>query len=187
MKGKTLGLFFLLYTFFPVKSVYAAIYINEIYPKTEDISKQWVELYNSGDESVSLDRWKLENSSGEITSFTFNASALIQPKSFLLFYQTQTGINLNKSGDSVKLTDEKNNLIDQQRYEGILGYNMSVGKSNDGGFGWSVCTVATPDKPNNCPAPTNTPIPPTLFPTDTPKPSEIPPSIIPSMAGIVVK
>jgi len=174
MKRISFALFFLTFVFFPINSIYAAIHISEIYPKTEDVTKQWIELYNSGNESVSLDRWRLENSSGEITSFILNASAIIEAHSFLLFYQAQTGINLNKSGDTVKLTDEKNNTIDQQRYEGILGYNMSVGNSYEGKSGWSICTVATPNQPNNCPTPTIIPVLPTLIPTETPIPIPTP-------------
>lgn len=156
--------------------LYANVTINEILPKTEDDSKQWIELYNTGNESVSLDRWRLENTTGETKSFLFNASSVIQGRSFLTFYQTQTGIILNKNGDTVRLIDEKNTVIDSQSYPGILGYYMTMGRTIDGEGVWSICTSATPNKINICPVPTSTPVPPTVIPTLVPtsEPTSIP-------------
>jgi hypothetical protein len=172
-------------------SIHAEVVINEVFPKTDDISKEWIELYNNGTEPVSLDRWKLENTSGDTKIFSMNASSRILAHDFLIFYQTQTAMSFNKEGDTVRLVDENNNLIDSQGYQGILGYNMSVGRSSDGGGSWVICTTRTPNKPNNCPAPTITPIPlptevpPTPLPTETPAipptPTLVPiPTIIPT-------
>ncbi len=44
--------------------VYASVVINELYPKPSDEQSEWIELYNSGSESVSLNLWKLENTEG---------------------------------------------------------------------------------------------------------------------------
>lgn len=159
---------------FVAPHVSAAVVINEIFPKASDAKFAWVELYNSGDQSVSLDRWRIENAAG--ASFILNASAIISPRGFLTFYQSQTGITFSVEGDTVKLIDEKNTLLDTQSYPGILGYNTSMGRSVDGGAGWTICMpapeyTATPNKPNKCPAPTPTPtaLPsPTFFPSPTP-------------------
>lgn len=164
-------LLFLL-TFAP--HVSAAIVINEIFPKTEPITNEWIELYNTDTNPVTLDKWRLENASGSNASI-FNASATIGPKEFLTIYQTQSGLTLNINGDTVRLFDDKNILVDSQSYPGTLGYNTSMGRSSDGGSGWVICTpnpeyVSTPNTTNKCPQPpTNTPTSTlTITPTNTP-------------------
>ena len=150
--------------------VHASVVINEILPKIEDAKGSWIELYNNGSEPVSLDRWKIENTVGEVKTYTLNASAIIQSHGFLIFYNNDTGIPLNKSGDVVKLTDEKNTILDSQTYPGILGYNIAVGRTTDGGGIWVVCAFPTGGKTNNCLAPTETP----TLPTPIPIPTAIP-------------
>ncbi len=65
-------------------TAFAAVVINEMYPKYADPAWEWVELYNTGSESVSLDRWKLAHTAGDGEPFILNASAVIQPHGFLL-------------------------------------------------------------------------------------------------------
>jgi hypothetical protein len=151
--------------------VHAAVVINEIFPKTEDVTLEWIELYNTGDTSVSLNQWKLSHSAGDAKSFIFNAR-VIDPHGFMLFSQPDTGISLDKSGDTVRLMDDRGTTIDSQSYLGTLGYNTSMGRSPDGGISWTACTVATANKPNDCPqaTPTQTPTP-TPIPTNTPIPT----------------
>ncbi len=176
-------LLFFLPPFFTDTPVRAAVVINELLPKTEPATQEWVELYNTGSESVSLNQWRLQNSTG--TVFILNASWNINPHGFLTVTGSQTGISFAINGDTVQLFDEKNIEMDSQSYPGTLGYNTSMGRSTDGGDGWVICAPdpynATPDKPNNCPlAPT--PIPTagaTPFPTATLTPSPLPTKIPP--------
>jgi hypothetical protein len=177
---------FLLLFFTPV--AHAAVVINEVFPKTVNVENEWIELYNTGTEPVTLDRWKLENTSGDTKTYIFNGSSVIEAHSFLMFFGSQTQISLNKNGDTIRLLDENGNLRDSKTYQGTLGYNTSMGSSTDGGGDWTICTTATPNKTNNCPAPTATPVPPTPMPTSapTPIPTAIPtplPSPTPSPTG----
>lgn len=149
-------LFFFLLGIVPI--AHAAIVINEIFPKPSDETSEWIELYNNGSDSVSLDRWKLQNTQGTPKTFIMNASSIIQPNNFLILFQSQTGINLQNEGDSVQLIDANGSPVDSQSYPGILGYNTSMGRSVDGVGSWTICTTpATPNKPNNCPTPSITP------------------------------
>jgi hypothetical protein len=173
---------FLFSPFFTNNSVYAAVVINEIFPKTSDVTWEWVELYNTGSESISLDRWKLDHTAGDAKSYILNAGAIIQPHGFLTFYGSQTTITFSIEGDTVRLFDVNGALVDNQSYPGILGYNTSMGRSSDGGGSWAMCTTATFNTTNDCPqpSPTPTPIPtststpsPTPLPTNTPTPTPI--------------
>lgn len=164
--------------FFTVaRRVSAAVVVNEIFPKSADVTTTWIELYNTGPETISLDRWRLENNSSG--TYILNASAIISPNAFLTLYQPQTGLTFSIEGDAVRFFDHKNNLIDSQSYPGTLGYNTSIGRSTDGGAGWMTCApspdyVATPNKPNKCPPPASPTATPTSAPTVTPTPSNTP-------------
>ena len=160
--------------------VHAGVVINELYPKPTDEQSEWIELYNSGSESVSLNLWKVENTEGEKKSFIINASAIIQPKSFLLLPKSQTGITMRNDGDTVRLIDQNNATVDTQSFQGILGYNNSVGRTVDGAGVWSTCTSATPEGKNICPEPSPTPSPLVSFtPTATATP-------IPTVEPVVI-
>lgn len=165
-----------------VSSAHAAVVINEVFPKTDDATKEWIELYNTGSDPVSMDRWTLQNTNVPTQTFMMNASSIIQSNGFLTFMQSQTGISLNVNGDTVRLSDEKNNLMDSQTYPGTLGFNTSMGRSPDGGNSWTICNSVTYNQKNDCPiaTPTLTPTPsdtPTPMPTATPTP---PPTPIPT-------
>lgn len=141
--------------------VFGAIVINEVFPKTSDPKYSWVELYNNGTESVSLDRWTLASST---KSFMMNASSIIVPNGFLTFSGSQTSLEFNKEGDTVKLTDDKGVQVDNQSYPGTLGYNTAIGRTTDGGGVWVICSTGTQNQKNDCPEPSPTP---TLTPTPT--------------------
>lgn len=174
------AVFFLFYlTIGATSSAHAAVVINEVFPKTDDVTKEWIELYNTGSDPVSMDRWTLQNTNAPTQTFMMNASSIIQPNGFLTFMQSQTNISLNVNGDTVRLSDEKNNQVDSQTYPGTLGFNTSMGRSPDGGNSWTICNTVTYDQKNDCPVatPTLTPTPsntPTPFPTATPTPLPTP-------------
>lgn len=173
---------FLLVPYLPVgrASVYAAVLINEICPKECGAEKtQWIELYNNGNNLVSLAEWKLENVGGDKKTYTIPPETTIVANGFATFSQAQTAINLYSEGDTVKLFDAGNAVVDSQGYPSILGYNTSMGRSVDGAGVWTICTGWTKHLTNNCPAPTNTPTPlPTKMPTSTPSPTLTPSSTV---------
>lgn len=165
----------LLFFFLIPTQAFADVVINEIYPKPTDEQSEWIELYNTAAESVSLNLWKLENVTGEKKSFIINASAIIQGHGFLIFPKSQTSISLTNEGDTVRLIDAQGAIMDSQGYNGTLGFNTSVGRSPDGGIGMTICTSATMEAKNDCPIPTPTPSS-APSPTNSPvlTPTEIP-------------
>ena len=167
--------------FFFKSSVYAAVLINELYPKTSDITLEWVELYNTGTETVSLNQWRLDHTGTNSQSFVLNASMTIQPHGFLTINENQSTIVFSIDGDTVRLFDANGALVDSQSYPGILGYNTSMGRSSDGAGSWTICTIPTYNMTNNCPPPTPTPTAlPTTTPTETPVPLKQPLVVTPT-------
>ena len=167
-------------------SVSAAVLINEICPKEcGDEKTQWVELYNNGENPVSLEGWKLQNTSGNNHTFTIPGGYIINPGpgNFWAFDQSLTSIQMDGQGDTVILLDSGNNQKDSQSYPSILGYNTSMGRSVDGSGTWAMCTSWTKNLANICPAPTVTPTP---LPTQVPKlPASTPsPTLTPTPTAV---
>lgn len=86
-----------------IEKNYQGLYINEIMPNPigDDKKNEWIELYNSTLEPIDLSGFLLLDKSGE--AFLIPQGKIIQPKSFLVFYSSETKISLNNSGDSLKL------------------------------------------------------------------------------------
>ncbi len=182
-----------LFLFFPLATssmpqAVAAVVINEIFPKpVPDETAEWIELYNTGPDQVSLGNWRLENIKEPKGTFIMSASVQIPVGGIVALYQSQTGIKLNDEGDEVKLFNPENNQMDSQSYPSTLGFNNSVGRSTDGSGSWTVCEKYTPNHLNDnfCPAPTSAPTP-TSTPTPTRSPTQIPsptpmPTLLPTL------
>jgi len=165
----------------------AAVVINELLPKTTDPADEWVELYNTGSSTVSLNQWSIKNNRGNQKTFVLNASNIIQPNGYIVLTEPQTGIQFAVDGDTAELRDNNNTLIDSESYQGTLGFNTPMGRSPDGANNWLVCnSPAVPNQPNNCPTPTPSPTPtvtPVPTPTNTPAPIDQPAQTQPTEAA----
>lgn len=147
--------------------LYQNIYISEIYPFPNDSEKEWVELFNNNDYEVNLNGWYLDDKENSGAS-PKKIDLKILAKQYGVF-EFNSSI-LNNNGDSVRLLDYKNNVIND------LEYNSSEkAKSlsrND--FSQDILCITNPTKNNsneNCtitPTATLTPkISITIYPTLT--------------------
>lgn len=141
--------------------IFAAIFINEFSYQT---SSDWVELYNSECSSMSLEGWKIRDS----TESQFKSlSGTILPKNVLSF--DITFLN-NSTPDSIRLfspenTDNPYSQITIPMTDFVTSSeNQSVGLEVDGGNNWKVFENNTKDSFNfagnePCPEVTATPTP----------------------------
>ncbi|MDE2030950.1 MAG: lamin tail domain-containing protein [Patescibacteria group bacterium] len=153
---------------------------------------EWVELYNNGNKAVDLTGWyirdSLDTSNHTImidTAHTGLSSQTIDPKGFLVVYMNKALFN-NNSGDSVRLFDNNDKLIDSHSYTTTSDYcnlkptesstnnetgsgtgkgctspvpeNKSYARIPDGIGAW-VDPIPTPGKPNEINSDTATPEP----------------------------
>ena len=107
----------------PGAHVAGSIVINEIFyhahptyadgatPYAENPT-EWVELHNRSGADVNLAGWQLDDA----ISYTFPANSTLLAGGFLVVNQTQFSGSLKNSGDSIKLRDAAQNLIDKVRY-----------------------------------------------------------------------
>ena len=118
---------------------YNDIIINEFMYRPIDDEPEWIELYNTTNQSITLNEWSLEDSRSRIT---FDSNVEILPKSFLVltkdislidFYEIPTRViqiknlpSLNNSGDDIKLVERNGTIID------YVSYKSDWGGYNDG-------------------------------------------------------
>jgi len=108
------------------------IKINEISPnpKGSDRKREFIELYNSGDNSIDLAGWRLENERGQIYEFGRLDNVLgvftnniIKAKGYLAIFRDVSNIALNNNGGEIKLFSVKGKVAKQ-----VLKY----GKAEEG-------------------------------------------------------
>jgi len=138
----------------------SGILINELIPSPEgpDNLEEWIELKNINNEEVGLSKWKIQDTTGSVTTYTFPEETKIEPKSFLLLSRPISKITLNNSGDGLNLIQPDGNIIDEVIFgKAPLGqsYNRVENK-------WVWSTTLTPGSANII----------------TPQPSEVGPPMV---------
>lgn len=106
------------------------IIISELYPKPETSSNdEFIELYNTGSNSVNLKDWKLDDQyPGGSSEYTINSDLTIEAGQYLSFDKPQTHISLNDTGDYVRLIQPDDNVLDETPNYGSAkkGYSYSL-------------------------------------------------------------
>ena len=186
----------------------AKVVINEIfYHAPNDMDElQWVELYNTADETVSLGDWKLDD--GKL--FSFSLGAKIEGRAYLVLALNPAEFRkvyvksalgplkrpLKRGGERLHLSDDKDALVDVVRYKDKTpwpvsadGYSASLERispssSGESAENWAASPMpsdkswpsGTPGKVNSCFSAT---LPPTIVSVTTPKASAQPNHAIP--------
>ncbi|MBI2327736.1 lamin tail domain-containing protein [Candidatus Curtissbacteria bacterium] len=186
----TISFAIILFLIFTPQVLAAGLVINEFVSDTAGTAADpdWVEMYNSGSESVDLSKYRLRDNT--VTN-KLDLTGTIEPGGFAAFDWSN---RLNKDGDLIKLVEivNESNQIDQVAYGNETGGEVgapesgqSTGRQTDGAATWVI--FLSPTKASNnrgaivvptpSPTPTPTPVPtpsPTLSPTPSPKSSPSP-------------
>ena len=123
------------------------IKINEFVPNPES-GDEWIELYNSGSESVLLnDNILCDARSGDSCTI-LTLSGEIAAHSWKTFYLEAS--KLNNDGDSLILKSSSGVVFDEVSYGGatLPGKAESLARSVDGAGEWKISTSPTPDVAN---------------------------------------
>ncbi|MGB9594105.1 MAG: lamin tail domain-containing protein, partial [Anaerolineae bacterium] len=127
---------------------------------------EWVELFCPGGQAVDLGGWMLDDiRDGGSAPYVIPAGTWIQPGAFLVFFRKTTGINLDNTGDTVRLLRPEGIVADQHTYYATQP-DVSYSRTVDGGGVWTLQYPPSPGGPNLPATPTPTP---TI--TDTPSPT----------------
>jgi hypothetical protein len=134
---------------------HAQVVINEVYPNPNTGEEEWVELYNSGQETVELAGWELWDQLSTLSkAYSFGTEVELASQEFLVISLTN---KLNNGGDTVILQDASGGEIDLFEYT-----SSSKGKSwarNPLDFAEIFETEPTKGETNPEPEPKPTPTP----------------------------
>ncbi len=126
------------------KPVYLdTVVINELLPNPSgtETEAEFIELFNFGETPVNLTGWQLTDSSRDFElAITINAGEAIA------FYNKDTSISLNNSGDEVQLLTPTTEERDRVSYNGSADEDTSYARRDDGSFAWT--TTPTPNAAN---------------------------------------
>ncbi|HBW51624.1 MAG TPA: hypothetical protein DEF47_17160 [Herpetosiphon sp.] len=106
------------------------IRINELMAAPSS-GKEWVELYNAGDQAIDLHGWQLDDAAAGANPILLEA--IIQPASWLVISMTNV---YNNSADEVRLFDPTGQLIDAFSYSTTIS-NRTWARIPDGTGAWA--------------------------------------------------
>ena len=141
------------------------VFVNEFLPvayrdwngdKKLDAGDEWIELYNSSNKTIDLSGWQLDDAKSGSSPFEIPDGTTIAPKSFLVYYASETNVGLNNSGDTVRLLHPDDTVADKKEYMPIET-NASYGRYPDGLAKWVTYCVPTPGLENCSQEPPPTP------------------------------
>ena len=121
------------------------VVISEILPNPAgvDTAAEFIELYNSGSETLDLKNWQLTDGA---TAYYLPENTALAAKSYLAFFSAQTKISLNNSGDTVSLLSPAGDLVSRIGYAAAPGEDLSYMRGTDNKFSWT--TTPTPNAAN---------------------------------------
>ncbi len=127
------------------------IKISELLPNPNNNEDEFIEIWNSGPETASLDGWKLGDTKKIITL----EKITLVPNEYQVFYGSKTKISLNNSNETITLFDQAGNMIDKISYAtSFKGQSYSYDISQNK-FDWSI--TPTPGSYSNIVKPNDPP------------------------------
>lgn len=114
----------------------------------------WVELYNSGNDTVDVSNYFFSDSESDIYKWQNRANIQIPPKDFAIFYfdeedkTNHANFKLDSDGGTLILSDQSGHLVDKVTYPKPFR-NASYGRIQDGGNKLSHFVTPTLKKTNN--------------------------------------
>lgn len=118
--------------------------LSELYPNTggTDLTDEFIEIENTGDQSVLLDGWKIKDAGG--TTFSFADNTVIAAHTFKTVLRPETKLSLNNDADTITLIAADGSIVDTQTYEQAKS-SLTFARANDV---WAWTTTRTPNEPN---------------------------------------
>ncbi len=135
---------------------FAHMVINEFLPRAGtdwnqdgeiDVYDEFIELKNNGPIDVDLAGWKLDDVADAGSAPFTLPSVKLKPGERALFYGLQTNILLDDSGDTVRLINKQNIVVDARGYGVIEKVDESHCRLPDGYY-WRTACFATPGNEN---------------------------------------
>lgn len=162
----------------------SGIVINEIYPnpvgdEATNGEREWVEIYNTSDQTINLSGWYLTNKSNQ--QVPISQQGELGPHGFGVIYGHGDWLK-NDQPEKITLYNQSNLSEDEYSLPDSNTENIVFGRYPDGSNNWQILPSATLGYENNQPliTPTQTPTPTVITSTKAPKKTSDPPSSTPT-------
>ncbi len=119
---------------------------------------EFIEIANLGPGKMTLNGWKLDVSSGDSSPYTIPLTVLAEGQ-HVVFYGSQTNIVLHDSGDTVRLLNASNAVMDAKTYTVVKKADQSWCRLPDIRGSWYSDCSPTPNFPNRRTGPIPVPVP----------------------------
>ncbi len=94
------------------------IKITEISPNPAEAPQEWIEISNTGNQTVNLGNWMLADTKKILSPYLIPDSVNLKPGTYAVFQKGATHLSLNNGKDTVFLADFEGNVMDEVSYEG---------------------------------------------------------------------
>ncbi|MFO7658266.1 MAG: CotH kinase family protein [Bacteroidales bacterium] len=136
--------------------------INEILASNSIINKDeygeyddWVELYNSGDDTINLNGLYLSDTKQNLAKYQITIDTLLAPKSYVIIWTDgepeqgplHTNFKLSKKGENLFICDANFLVLDSIFYK-QQATNISYGRLQSNFMVWNYFITPTPGEPN---------------------------------------
>lgn len=101
----------------PQEKYSSDIVINEIYANPQTGELEFIELKNKSDADIDLTGWKISDSTDKKYTIKTADFETTKIKKYFVIYSDVSKISLNNDGDTVKLFQPDDNLLEQVSYE----------------------------------------------------------------------
>ena len=159
LKSIILILFLLVFTICDAQN----IVINEIMSSNGNTIEDdfgdysdWIELYNNSSQAININQWNLSDVVNELDKWQFPDTTILPTGYLLIFCSDRDTLSdylhlnfkLKSSGETIILSDENENIIDQYSHVS-LSNNISYGRKTDGSIEKSNFYVSSPGFSNS--------------------------------------
>lgn len=116
-----------------------SIIINELMPNPsgDEISGEWIELYNGSKNKVNLKGWIIADQMGSIKKYIIKDDLWIMPFGFITLGRKTTGVTLNNDNDGAVIYQPDGHLLYKTEIFNTAVENTSWARGPDGIWYWS--------------------------------------------------
>lgn len=106
----------------PAEHAPGTVVINELLAHSHDVAADWIELYNTSDQAISIGGWYLSDEPKKLMKYEIAAGTIIGPNSFFILHQeahfgnandpgSQSAFALSENGEIIYLHSGSNGVL----------------------------------------------------------------------------
>lgn len=136
---------------------------NSLIEDEDDDTRDWIELYNSGSETIQLTGYYLSDSKNDSSKWQFGSGSIAAGEYFIVFasgkdrpmvYPPHTNFKLSQSGEKIWLYNSDKILVDSMTVP-FVSTDLSYGPHPDGNSPRAFFQVPTPGASNDASVPSD--------------------------------